>query len=195
MTAQDVAKYIVSKTIEEGWMVTNVELQEILYLVDRLHVDIVGRRMFLDKFEEAGFGPRIPNVYYNYAGFGAGPIVISTEKVILGKDEQNLINHVLEEVRGLEPWELAEKVKGWNDSADSGIPESGEIWHHFKGNNYKIICTAEHTETDENFVVHTSLSNGKNYIRPLDMFMSVVDKKKYPYAEQKFRFERTGYRV
>ena len=91
MTAQDVAVYIVSKTTEEGWPVTNVELQEILHLVDRRYLDTVGRRIFWDKFEEAGFGPKIPNVYYKYARFGARPIDISTEKAVIEKDERRLV--------------------------------------------------------------------------------------------------------
>ena len=198
MTAQEVAKYIVSKTIEEGWPITNVELQEILHLVDRRYLNIVGRRIFWDEFEEAGFGPKIPNVYYKYAGFGAGPIDISTEKVVLEKDDQNLIDHVLEEVKGLEPWELAEKVRGWDNiyyGTTCGIPEKGEIWHHFKDVDYEIICCAEHSETREIFVVYKALKNGRTFIRPLDMFMSLVDKKKYPNATQRFRFEKVGYQV
>ena len=198
MTAQEVAKYIVSKTIEDGWPITNVELQEILHLVDRRYLNIVGRRIFWDEFEETGFGPKIPNVYYKYAGFGAGPIDISTEKVVLKKEEQHLIDHVLEEVKELEPWELAEKVRSWDDiyyGTTCGISEKGEIWHHFKDVDYEIICCAEHSETREIFVVYKALKNGRTFVRPLDMFMSLVDKKKYPKTTQRFRFERVGYQV
>lgn len=65
-------------------------------------------------------------------------------------------------------------------------PKPGEIWVHFKGKEYEIICVAEHTESNELMVVY---KNKKGlWVRPLDMFMSKVDKNKYPDVKQKYRF-------
>lgn len=66
----------------------------------------------------------------------------------------------------------------------------GRVYHHFKGNYYKVIALAKHTETNENLVIYTALSDGrKTYARPYGMFMSKVDKEKYPEIEQEYRFE------
>ena len=70
------------------------------------------------------------------------------------------------------------------------LPKKGEIWHHFKGKEYQILTIARHTETEEEFVVYTALANGKDFLRPLAMFMSEVDRAKYPNAQQKYRFEK-----
>ena len=70
------------------------------------------------------------------------------------------------------------------------IPKPQEIYRHFKGNMYRILNIAEHTETGEKLVIYQSVDDeSKIYARPLDMFMSTVDREKYPDAEQSMRFE------
>ena len=64
------------------------------------------------------------------------------------------------------------------------------VYRHFKGDYYLVEDLAHDSETGRAYVVYRKLyGDGELWIRPLDMFLSEVDKVKYPDASQTYRFE------
>ena len=87
------------------------------------------------------------------------------------------------------------------------IFKPGDIVQHFKRETiegdkgskylYLIVGTSKHTETGEVMMTYRPLYGPPPCLedvmlasRPLDMFMSEVDHKKYPNIKQKYRFEK-----
>ena len=66
----------------------------------------------------------------------------------------------------------------------------GKKYRHFKGHLYKVLLIAKDSETLKDVIVYQDLSdNTKIWVRDYDMFVSLVDKEKYPEVKQEYRFE------
>ena len=51
----------------------------------------------------------------------------------------------------------------------------GGMYRHYKGNQYKVLHVARHTETEEALVIYQALYGEYDiWARPLDMFLETV---------------------
>ena len=68
--------------------------------------------------------------------------------------------------------------------------QSGRIYRHFKGDYYLVEAVAKDSETNADMVIYRKLyGDGGLWVRPLSMFLSKVDRDKYPEVSQEYRFQ------
>ena len=64
------------------------------------------------------------------------------------------------------------------------------IYRHFKGDYYLVEAVARDSETNADMVIYRKLyGDGGLWVRPLSMFLSKVDRDKYPEVSQEYRFQ------
>lgn len=64
------------------------------------------------------------------------------------------------------------------------------VYRHFKGDYYLVEDVANDSETGEEYVIYRKLyGDGSLWLRPKGMFLSEVDREKYPDCPRRYRFE------
>lgn len=94
----DVAKYIIWYCKKQGYSVSNLKLQKILYFVQANFLVTKDEPCFEEDIEAWDFGPVVPEAYHEFKIFGSsdipGFICRNAEEMILRKD-RILINEMV----------------------------------------------------------------------------------------------------
>lgn len=114
-SALNMAKYIIDKCTKDRYPISNLQLQKILYYIQREFLQ-QGTVAFPESIEAWQFGRVVPEVYKQYCGFGALPIRMRYVVDIRSSDE-NIINPIIEKKRILNPWDMV-----------SDTHSSGKAW-------------------------------------------------------------------
>jgi hypothetical protein len=67
------------------------------------------------------------------------------------------------------------------------VIEVGKKYRHFKGKIVEVLALAKDSEDLRDLVVYKH--DDQVWVRDYDVFISLVDKEKYPTVTQKYRFE------
>lgn len=129
-TAIELSKYLVSKCIKESHPITNLQLQKILYYIQKTFLKN-NIKAFPDDIEAWQFGPVVPNVYYHYCGFGAMPITFVYNEKEIEEEDKVVIDSIVVAKRELEPWDLVAETHKPNGAWD-------KIYNKGLG-NHKVI--------------------------------------------------------
>lgn len=117
-SVMDVAKYVLYKCASSGRPISNLQLQKILYYVQKAFLD-QGKVCFEEDFEAWQFGPVIPTVYYEYCVYSSLPIHEndgSAESFF--ESDRSIIDGIVAEKCRKNPWDLVRETH-----------EPGRAWH------------------------------------------------------------------
>lgn len=121
--ATEIAKYTISKCTTDHHPISNLQLQKILYYVQKSFLEN-DRIAFDDDFEAWQFGPVVPAVYYLYSGFGASSIRMHYD-ISIQEEYANRINPIINKKRILNPWDMVQDThkpgKAWDQIYSNGL--------------------------------------------------------------------------
>lgn len=122
--ALDIAKYVIGKCTAENCPISNLQLQKILYFLQKKYLVDNGTVLFRDEIQAWQFGPVVPEVYYQYCGFGSMAINMEYNVNILN-DDRKVIDEIVQEKRCKNPWDLVEEThaegKAWASVYRNGL--------------------------------------------------------------------------
>lgn len=131
MLELDLAKYVVSKCIDDGHPISNFQLQRILFWIQYEVVKRTGWLLFYELMRVTDCGIRMDNSYYYYCIYGEAKIKDKTpEYTNLIKDEKRkaIIDKIVVE---------KQKQDAWESIVDNH--ENNRVWVRARNNGDKVI--------------------------------------------------------
>lgn len=121
-SAMQIAKYTINKCTTEKHPISNLQLQKILYYIQRELLQS-GMNGFDDDIQAWQFGPVVPEVYRQYCGFGAIPIRMKYS-IEITPTYASIIDPIIEQKRRLNPWDMVtdthQEGKAWSLTYQEG---------------------------------------------------------------------------
>lgn len=128
-SALELAKYVVTKCVNDRHPISNLQLQKILYYIQKDFLKR-GERAFWEDIEAWQFGPVIPSVYYRFCSHGSMPIRFTYITDISRRDKV-MIDKIVENKRKLNPWDMVDdthKTNGaWDKTFNHGLGDRSTI--------------------------------------------------------------------
>lgn len=139
----DVARYVINYSNEQGYTISNLKLQKILYFIQAAFLVNRHEPCFYENIEAWDFGPVVPEVYQEFRMYGSNTIPYINSYIDLSNgiweskrkeysdnvfcsEDKAIINDMVDECSGYsagqlveithnqDPW-MKSYVKGWNN--------------------------------------------------------------------------------
>ena len=108
-SAMGYAQYIITKCNDDNAPISNLQLQHILFSIQKFFLKHRGMVAFKDDIEAWAIGPVVPAVYYRFCGVGEMPILDRfdiSEFIYDLHDVKKEIDEIIEKNRDIAPWNM-----------------------------------------------------------------------------------------
>ncbi|CEK35714.1 DUF4065 domain-containing protein [Paraclostridium sordellii 8483] len=132
-TALGVSNYIVNYANANGKIITNLQLQKILYYLQGYFLAMKDEKLFEDRVIAWQFGPVVPEVYYEFSIFGSSAIDIKyvmLEETSIDIKDRTCINSIIDLKLDMNVWDLVQETHDedpWIRATKNGLYTNGEI--------------------------------------------------------------------
>lgn len=130
-SAKDISHYIVNKCIDDDSPVNNLQLQKILYFVQKHYINLTGHQLFNEAFVAWTYGPVIRSVYWEFSMNGGDRISKKCNPADIGCDVISRIDPIIEKDARMTPWVLVDESRksgsAWDKTYKGGRGYGDEI--------------------------------------------------------------------
>lgn len=158
--AIEIAEYIIKKYNKMEIEITNLQLQSLLFLLQKEFIKKNGKKLFSEEISAWNYGPIVENVYYDYCGFGSLPLWIFKEfeePEKINKEIKVFIDDFIGEFKNYDYYKLYELSKLPNGAWESAIKRKGNI------EEYDILKEIEHSKSRSVRILESILKEIKNF--------------------------------
>ena len=101
--ALDIAKYIIAYSAKQGYTITNLRLQKLLYFIYKKYLQMTDHNLFDDYIYAWEFGPTVSNIYFYFSNHAGIPLrnEYRIDELNIDKDTKQLINNIISQYKDM----------------------------------------------------------------------------------------------
>lgn len=107
----DVAKNIINISNERGYKLSNLKLNNLLYIIQCESFSRFGEPMFVEQMQACENGVKVYNVYVRFLGYGASNLPKEENVQRLSEEDMELLVGFIEVYAKVDVWDLIKIVK------------------------------------------------------------------------------------
>lgn len=106
--AIELAPFVINWCNKNGFSITNLKLQKLLYFLQGEYSFLSGDKLIEDDFYAWQLGPVVPSVYYSYALYSSLPLPDQEMKIEIEEKCKNNISNILDKYARKTTWDLVD---------------------------------------------------------------------------------------
>lgn len=107
-TGIQLSKYIINKCTNDRYPISNLQLQKILFNLQKYFIINYNQKLITDDFEAWPYGPVIREVYAEYCSYGSMTINEKYDHISINSSIRSKIDPIINRLRTRQPWDLVE---------------------------------------------------------------------------------------